>query len=360
MAKNNYLCMRQEEIQGIVSGIGRTSGNVNSVGSGIKGKFAPATNVGLMNNQVKTISKQMGAISNSMSSIQNIVSKHGGQMFDFDKSMAKKVDDIEIPTDFLANNSIEVNQYNRFLLGKIDGRTVNEGESSKEFEEIQEYDVSGENLTNISGNVTELQNYDSSSVIGRSVLGKIDGDVTKLQHYDDGSSVQKSNMVNISGDSTTAQEYDASSNVQKSNMVNISGDSTTAQEYDASSNVQKSAMNDINHNQTEQQSLDESTVIGRSVLGSVNANATASNIQTTDNGSRIAAVNLATYKEQKKADEDELKNLIQYQGVAASTLASAQAKGSIKEEELQAKVDAASALNSVETKIEPDRDKEKR
>ena len=296
MAKHNYLCMRQEEIQGLVTGIGRTSGSVSAAGTGMKGKFAPATSSGLMTKQVGTVSKQMHAISSSMSNIQSIVNKHSNQMFEFDSTMAKKANDIEIPTDFLANNSIEVNQYNRFLLGKIDGRSVNEGEKAQEFNEIDEYKISAENLTNISGNVTELQNYDSSSVIGRSILGKIDGDVTQLQNYDD------------------------SSQVQKDRIVNISGDVTQEQEYDSSSNIQKGAMQDIRGQDSQKLEVDESTVIGRSVLGGVNTVAPASRLEKDNNATSIASINLTSVKDHKKSDDEDFKNLLNAQGVTAQTL----------------------------------------
>lgn len=267
MARNNVLCMREEEFQAAAAGFGRSASSIASAGQGVPGKFSGATNSGLMGTSVSTVARQMGALSSSIGNIQGIINKHSNQMFGYDRTMAKMANDIEIPQDFLANNSMEVNTYNRTLLGKIDGKSVNEGETATEFKEIDDSTVVRESLSDIRGTDSVEEKYDASSIIGKSVLGNISGNQTEAQNYDDKVSVQRANMENISGDQTKAQDYDDKVSVQKANMQNISG------------------------NQTQQQQLDESTVIGKSVLGNVNKNSETQR-QELDTSTTIATTNL--------------------------------------------------------------------
>ena len=271
MAKNNNLCMREEEFQAADAGLGRSSTGVGDVGAGIPSKFSGAVNSGLMGKSVSAISKEMSLISSSISNMRNIVKKHSNEMFTYDRTMAKIANDIDIPTDFLAENAMKVNEFNTSLLGKIDGRSVNEGEQAKEFKEIDDNTVSAEALKDISGNVTEQQDYDASSVIGKSVLG------------------------------------------------NIVKEETEEKEYDDSSSVQTGALSDISSEATQKQELDESTVLGKSILGSVNT-ASDTDKKEYDANVSVAATNLtgmdATPKAASAKTEDEA--IIQAQGMTAA------------------------------------------
>ncbi len=264
---NNVLTMDEDEMNQATSGFDRCSADIGTTGQGVPGQFSSATSVGFLTNSVSQISKQINSIASSLSNISGTIKKQSAQMFEYDRSMAQMADAIEIPKDFLAENSMEVNQYNMTLLGKIDGKSVNEGEQAKKFNEIDESTIAAEGLVNITKADTQKQEYDASSVIGKSVLG------------------------DISGNQTEAQTYDASSNVARSNVENINKNQTEEQTYDASSSVSKSNLSNISGNQTEQQKLDETTTIGSSVLGNINKN-DATQQQDYDASSTVAATGL--------------------------------------------------------------------
>lgn len=295
---NNVLTMDEDELATATSGFDRCASDIGSTGEGVPGAFSSATSVGLLNKSVSQITQQITAIASSLSNVSGIVKKHSAQMFEYDRTMAKMAEDIEIPQDFLANNSMEVNEYNVTLLGKIDGKSVNRGSEAKEFNEIDDSTVAAEGLVNIKKDDTQKQEYDSSSIIGKSVLGNISGNQTQAQNYDDSSSVSRGNMENINKNQTEQQTYDDSSIVNKSNLSNISGDQTKEQTYDASSSVNKSNLANISGNQTEQQRLDESTTIGKSMLGNINQNSNTEQKEY-DASSTVASKNLEDLNKNK-------------------------------------------------------------
>jgi hypothetical protein len=189
---SDMLRMREEEFDTLAATLANSSNNVSQTGGGIGSKFAGAVDAGLLGDSVSKVSSQMAAISTSISNVQNIVKKHSNQMFSFDRSMASKIEEIQIPTDLMANDSSEINTYTQTLLGKIDGQSVNNGQASTAFKEIDESVVQGEALTDIHGDQTQQQTYDASSGIGgQQAMRNISGDQTQQQNYDATSVVNK-------------------------------------------------------------------------------------------------------------------------------------------------------------------------
>ena len=323
MASNNNLCMREEEMQTAASGFERCATDLGNIGASMPSKFSGAINSGMMGNTVGAISKEMNLISASLANMKTIVNRHSNQMFSYDREMAKMASEIEIPTDFLENNSMEVNTYNRTLLGKIDGKSVNEGQAATVFNEIADSDVTSKGLTDISGDQTKEQKYDETSVVNRSVLANLVKDETQESKYDDGSSVQGQSMSNISGDQTQEQTYDESSSVQGQSMSNISGDQTQEQTYDSSSSVQGGSMSNINSgNEAGKSTYDETTVVNRSVLGGMNIEGSG-NVKTSDVETSVAGASLTSVDTSKKSNKDVQDDMmVATQGMATASLAS--------------------------------------
>ena len=163
---SDMLRMREEEFDTLSASLGRSSEGVSTTGGSIGQNFAGAVDAGLLGNSVSTISKQMKAISGSISNVQNIVQQHSSQMFSYDRAMASKIGEIEVPNDFVANDSAEVNTYTQALVAKMDGQSVNDGQEAGEFEEIADSSVTVEMMKDIHGDVTVRQRYDDASSVG--------------------------------------------------------------------------------------------------------------------------------------------------------------------------------------------------
>ena len=287
MAKNNVLTMNEEEIQIAASGYRECSTGLGDAGSKIISDFQSAMNCGLMTKSVSEISKQLKLLSGSIGNVQNIMNKQSSKMFDFDKTIAQQADAIEIPDDFFSNNAMQTNEYNRSILGKIDGTSVNEGQTAVQFNEIDDNTVSAQSLADISGDQTKQQEYDETTVIGKSVLGNISADQTKEQNYDDSSSLNKATINDISGDQTKQQEYDETTVLGKSVLGNINKNETLDQkELDNASSI--SATNLENVNKSKAASINDELVFGTQAMSSSTA---MSNVQ--------------AYKNQEKEEKEE-------------------------------------------------------
>lgn len=276
---NDVLRMKEEEFEVFTSGLQKNSTGFSSTESQYKKDFQNLVNTGLTGDSVGKIGNQMVAITNSISNVRNIIQKHSNQMFSFDRSVAKKIEDIDIPQDFVANDASSINYYTQTLLGKIDGQSVNEGHESHMFKEIDDSVVNAEKLTDIRGTDSKEEKYDArSSISSQSILGNISGDTTQEQHYDSSSSVSKAAMENISGNVTEQQHYDETSVVGKSILGDITSGATQKRDYeDGTGGMSVAALGDITSKESRQVSFDD---LHNEFTSSVNNGFAAANVGT--------------------------------------------------------------------------------
>lgn len=222
---------------------GDLSNSAGELGNKVKKDFSGLNSHGLMQESVARENKNMENMQQYLASTGELFAKSANDMFEFDRTTAEKIEDVHVTQDFDANNSMEVNQFNSFILGKLDGRSVNDGEEAHKFNEIDDSIIAAEGLKDIRGTNSKEEQYDeSSSIVGQSILGNISGNQTEEQSYDATSSVRGKSLGNISGNQTVQQDYDDNSVVGRSILGNINNNSATIkQDYDANSTIAAAA-----------------------------------------------------------------------------------------------------------------------
>ncbi len=244
---DGFLRMKEEEFDMYSSGLKKNSDGFASTNDNFRKKFQSFVDTGLSGGSVGKIGNQMASITNSINNVNNIIRKHSNQMFGFDKEVSNKANDIDIPQDFVANDSASVNYYTETLVGKIDGKSVNEGHQTQKVNEVGDSEVNKENLIDIRGASSKLENYDgNSSILGQSIMSDISGNVTQEQNYNDSSNVQKAVLGNISGNNASESTYDDTTIIGRSTLGDISGGFAKAPEYqDNTGMITKAALENV-------------------------------------------------------------------------------------------------------------------
>lgn len=201
MANSNVLVMREEEMDLAVNGLEKCSTNMENTGKSIPNKFRGMKNTGLFGTGINTINKQVNSITNSLFNVKTIVRKHSNEMFELDRKMAEKASEIEIPQDFVKNDSRQTNTFNDILMEKIDGRSVNEGGELRDTKEMDESIIANkQELTDItsSGQTKEEKLDDSTIIIGKENMQNINNDGgTVEQKLNDASNIAFQAINNI-------------------------------------------------------------------------------------------------------------------------------------------------------------------
>ena len=235
--------------------LGKVSNKMNEA----TGDLFRGTKAIIDNGDANVVAGEMAKYSESIEGLMGDSSKYGKEfvsnLFAEERSEANLIAGVMIPKDFVAEDASEINYYNSVLLSKIDGKSVNEGQTTKKVNDIDESSVVKEALTDINNNVTENQVYDASSTItGQSVLENINGNKTEEKTYDDTSRVSNQQLSNISGNTTQGQMYnDMSTIVGQSILGNINAEKETAKQELNEENIISAVLNEKRENEEREQ-----------------------------------------------------------------------------------------------------------
>lgn len=251
-SKNDNLVINPDEMNTAVSGYNQLAARLGEAKSSVGSGFTGMRDAGFFSNGLKEMSKQLGAISKTVGNVGKSISKQTSQMLELDTALAKKASEIEIPQDFVANNSMAMNEYNKSLLEKLDGKSVNEGASTTEKPaEVEDSIMKGKlQLDDITSGALGQQALQDNLEGNKQQLDNINhAGGEEMQNVDDTRTFDKEHLANINnGGGTAQQQIDGSTTVNKEqNFVNINanGETQKTEMVDAFS-TSKKVLEDMN------------------------------------------------------------------------------------------------------------------
>ncbi len=258
---NDYLQLDDESVNTFLGRFKKLSMDLGDGGNQGKKDFEGPINAGF-GGTASIITDEMGSLSNAMFDFGSVFQKGTDGIFNADKISAAEFQKLEIPEDFIANAASDTSKHVNIFVDKNDGRSVNEGTKATAFNEIADNTVNKENLVDITGAQSTVENYnDESTIRGQSVLSNISMDETVEQKYSDDYSRKQEALGDISNNQTQEQEL-------KDNY-----------------SVGEKALKDINNNtQTQEQTFKDNYVQNGTVLNSMNVNSVAPQTFTESSG----------------------------------------------------------------------------
>ena len=221
MSRNGQISINRTEMDEGNAKFNQLLASLQSTVDGMQSKFSVAMEAGFLGNSVSTISKQTASIGNSVTTIKNTINNKTNEMFDIDMKGAEKFDAIEVPTDFYANNDTETNEYNKVLIGKLDGKTVNDGTVEDSVDvHGDETTVEAVGLTDITGEAGSEHDRQHTNVEKEGIA---DISVSGAQGVavDAGSGVAKQGIANINTGNAGEIRESGNAHVVDANLVNV-------------------------------------------------------------------------------------------------------------------------------------------
>jgi len=147
---NGVINIKESEMQSISNHLKKTANDVSLSNSNMGSSFKSFTKVGLLSNGANKISDQMSSISNYINRVGSTVMKQYEEMEHTEKGLKAKADEINIPNDFVTNDTSKDIYMKSGKLEKEDGKKVDANDNTKEeqleFKECIDYN---EKLKNI-------------------------------------------------------------------------------------------------------------------------------------------------------------------------------------------------------------------
>ena len=254
----DFIVMREEEMVESVHTMDKCYNGMDSASRGVPKQFSSLNNSGVFSKGINTIGKQLNNITNSIFNVKNIVNKRTDEMFSMDRKMAQIAQKIEIPQDFVENNTMNTNTFNQVLLEKMDGRSVNEGHALTDIESIADNSIRATALGDITtSTVTKEEVLDSSTntndnvgdrttnILGKQNINNINNSQTlNTQNINENTSVSKQLLKDINNmNDLVNQKIDSSTSVSNVILKNINSNPQTMSQGTDQINFSNSAVN---------------------------------------------------------------------------------------------------------------------
>ncbi len=260
----------------------RSASEFGDLKDNVQKNFSSLYNINKMTKGLNGLKKRTVEIADAVDRISMINKKHLNNFVEIDRNLANKIDQIEISHDFAGNNSLKTNSYNKVILEKVDGKSVNAGAKT-----------------------TEQQKYDdNSSIASKHVLTDITKDATVAQHAKDITGINTVNLGNIANNNENVQQH--AKDIEGINGVALgdisNGNDTVQQHAEEIKGIDGVALGDIsNGNNTVQQHIEEIKGIDNVLLAGIN-NANDTIKQEINNNYRVEGqVNLSNINNNNSA-----------------------------------------------------------
>ena len=240
--KKNVFIIKEDEVGDTTYSLGRAEQSIEDTKRDFPYQFRGMKESGLFATGVDKINKQMENITNTIFNVKEKIRRHSNEVFDMERMYDKRAQEIDIPQDFVKNDSKQVNTIDDIYLSKNDGRSVNNGEDIDIINNLEEYDLNKQNLGSIvSNNEVKEEKYDSSSSLEHKQLDNINNDKdTEEINHDDKTVIENEELKMINNNNNLQNiNYDNNFNLNNVSISDINKESEDDDEMDVLNNDNK-------------------------------------------------------------------------------------------------------------------------
>lgn len=191
--------IKENEMHNLERFLNKTSSDIEESSQNLSSSLSSFSNLGLFKTGTKKIADQIGSISKSVSNLGNSVSKQFSLISSNEDALKNKAEAIEIPMDFVTNDSSSMILVETGMLSKNDGEKINSNNSSSQIND--EFESSIEFNKNLNEFIKEYETINGEvEVKGQKIdLSNIKKDSEdKINVVDDETVLVKQILSNIS------------------------------------------------------------------------------------------------------------------------------------------------------------------
>ena len=239
--KNNKMTIDENDMNNASQNMNRAFLETSDLNSGLKGNFSSITNTGLFGTGLNKLSKQIDSVSNSIHNVQNTIRLQTEKITSSEREFVRRAEELEIPQDFVKNDSRKVNSLSDIKLNKDDGKQIKTSSVSSS-DEIDDYDLKSIKIGNINNDNEQPQRYLKDFTFGNETnLKDITSDYEQSQsEIGDDTLVSSSSLEDISNSETQENEFDDNYSEHLKNL-----DSINSQNYNDEKVLDESSYNGI-------------------------------------------------------------------------------------------------------------------
>ena len=234
---NDFISINEQEMNNIVKYLEKSSNNVGILSEGTTAEFSSFRNADLFCDGISKINQQIGKISNSITNVKNIIVRQNQVMEDSENRLFAKAEQIEIPRDFIKNDSSKVVQQNDVKLCKNDGKTISKDDRNILADFNFNDDMKHVNIYNQNNNSSkEFSKYSDNYFNDKLFLQNINNNNDiYTETYDDSLTIEKEVLKNVNNDAPALESSVISADFKNTQKVELSMPNSSIQKGISSS-----------------------------------------------------------------------------------------------------------------------------
>ena len=157
---NRTFSMDEDEMNNAVSILGKAVSKIDTASSTISSSFKGAEESGLFDTALSNMKKNISKSSSFVNNVKTKIEHQNSEIFRNETLLAEKIDDMDVPLDFVKTYERKYTSIDDIELSKKDDKSINSGSKTVDQNEINDSKVEEEKVKDI--NKGEVKESDSS------------------------------------------------------------------------------------------------------------------------------------------------------------------------------------------------------
>ena len=278
-----FLEINEYEMNDINAHLAKSSTNMEQLSNDLKAKFSDITSSGLLSKSTSKIDKQMKKIFDNINVMGKSVSRTYENIARGENYLSSKVQQIEVPQDFIINDSANEININVGMLNKADGIAVKNTsiqDNDIEFKNSLNYNSKLKNIIkeyeDINGEITiNASRFELNDIKKDQVL--VDNKISEFEDNTKNISMLKNNEIQISDNNVEI------SDIENKNISRIYNNSIKIDDYNDDMTFDKEILNKINKDiNTNHPEFNDSFEINKVFIKNINNGQNTNNLKFND------------------------------------------------------------------------------
>ena len=211
--------MDEEETNMIELVLDKVVSKANTASSTMTSSLKNVERSGLFGSTMSNLQNQFQRAVTTGTNIKNKINYHKSTMFEKETMLASKIEDVNVPQDFVKSYDVKYTSIEDIQLSKNDDKSVNSGKDVDLLKDLEGIEGEKEELENINKGETEEVDYELENKEKKEELEDITKEDTEEVEYKDGSKVDKEELENI--DNGETELIDANRDVEISDAKEV-------------------------------------------------------------------------------------------------------------------------------------------
>lgn len=222
---NGVLEIREFEISDLENNLNKSSSKIEQASTNMTSNLSKINSVGLLTKSTNTIKKQLSTIMNNVNKTNQSISNTYENISFLENNLTAKAEEIEVPLDFVKNDSSNRISITSGSLNKEDGKSVNSNASlTKEeldFNKSLEYN---DKLKNIVKEYEEINGSLDDYSIDKTTIDQLKNEEIKINSELDDEITNTVNLEEVEYHDVVIHDTDESSTIKKALIEQLNQD----------------------------------------------------------------------------------------------------------------------------------------